>query len=48
MDAIITSEFAVKYVQNWTNAIKGDVKLIVHASSKAQKAFELIMNMQGA
>ena len=31
------------YIQNWTNAIRGDNKLIVHASSKAQKAFEMIM-----
>lgn len=51
-EAGIETEKTIKnsaaYVQNWTNAIKGDVKLIVHASSKAQKAFELIMNMQGA
>lgn len=33
------------YIQNWTNAIKGDNKLIVHASSKAQKAFEMIMGV---
>ena len=51
-EAGIETEKTIKnsaaYVQNWANAIKGDVKLIVHASSKAQKAFELIMNMQGA
>lgn len=48
-EAGIETEKTIKnsaaYVQNWANAIKGDVKLIVHASSKAQKAFELIMNM---
>lgn len=51
-EAGIETEKTIKnsaaYVQNWANAIKGDVKLIVHASSKAQKAFEMIMNMQGA
>lgn len=34
------------YIQNWRNAIKGDNKLVVHASTKAQKAFELIMNIK--
>ena len=51
-EAGIETEKTIKnsaaYVQNWANAIKGDVKLSVHASSKAQKAFEMIMNMQGA
>lgn len=51
-EAGIETEKTIKnsatYVQNWANAIRGDVKLIVHASSKAQKAFEMIMNMQGA
>lgn len=31
------------YIQNWKEAIKADNKLVVHASSKAQKAFEMIM-----
>ena len=43
-----TLKNSAAYVQNWKNAIKGDNKLIVHASSKAQKAFEMIMNIQGA
>lgn len=34
------------YIQNWRNAIKGDNKLVVHASTKAQKAFEMIMNIK--
>lgn len=33
------------YIQNWKEAIKADVKLVVHASSKAQKAYEMIMNI---
>lgn len=43
-----TLKNSAAYIQSWTKAIKGDVKLIVHASSKAQKAFEMIMNIQGA
>ena len=34
------------YIQNWRDAIKGDNKLVVHASSKAQKAFEMIMDIK--
>lgn len=48
IESSATLKNSAAYVQNWTNAIKGDNKLIVHASSKAQKAFEMIMNIQGA
>ena len=34
------------YIQNWRDAIKADNKLVVHASSKAQKAFEMIMGLE--
>ena len=33
------------YIDNWKRAIKGDNKLIVHAASKAQKAFNMIMGI---
>ena len=48
IESSATLKNSAAYVQNWTNAIKGDNKLIVHASSKAQKAFEMIMDIQGA
>ena len=41
-----TLKNSTAYIQNWRNAIKGDNKLVVHASTKAQKAFELIMNIK--
>lgn len=47
METAGTLKNSAAYIQNWTNAIKGDSKLIVHASSKAQKAYDLIMNIQG-
>ena len=34
------------YIQNWKESIKADVKLVVHASSKAQKAYEMIMGIE--
>ena len=36
---------ASAYVQNWLKALKDDKKLIVSASSKAEKAVELILNL---
>lgn len=32
------------YVQNWANHLKADSRMIVHASSKAEKAVKLIFN----
>lgn len=34
------------YIQNWRDAIKADNKLVVHASSKAQKAYEMLMGLE--
>lgn len=33
------------YIQSWVQALRNDTKMIVRASSKAQKAVELIMNV---
>lgn len=41
-----TIKNSAAYIQNWRDAIKADNRLVVHASSKAQKAFELIMGME--
>ncbi len=45
METAKTIKNSTAYIQNWRNAINGDNRLVVHASSKAQKAFELIMGM---
>lgn len=41
-----TIENQTAYLKGWLNALKGDSKLIVSASSKAQKACEMILNVQ--
>lgn len=43
IETTATMKNTAAYIQNWRNAIKADNKMVVHASSKAQKAFELIM-----
>ena len=42
-----TFKSSASYIDGWKNAIRNDNKLIIHASSKAQKAYELIMGEQG-
>jgi len=37
-------EQSAAYIQSWIKALKDDVKLIIQASSKAQKATDLILN----
>lgn len=34
---------SVAYIQNWSKALKDDVKLIVHASARAEKAVAMIL-----
>lgn len=37
-------ENSAAYIQNWINALNGNMHLIVSASSKAQKAVDFILN----
>lgn len=41
-----TLKNSAAYIQSWRDAIRADNKLVVHASSKAQKAFEMIMGVE--
>lgn len=41
-----TLQNSTAYIQNWRDAIKADNRLVVQASSKAQKAFEMLMGLE--
>jgi antirestriction protein ArdC len=41
-----TIDNSASYLQNWTNALKGDSKLLISAASQAQKAADYIRNVK--
>ena len=41
-----TFENTTAYIQHWIKRLKDDKKAIVWASSRAEKAFNLIMNIE--
>lgn len=45
LETLATFNNSAAYIQNWLNALRNDKKLIVSASSKAEKAARYILNI---